>query len=586
MSPEQVRAPEQVDAQSDVYGLGATLYELLTGEPPFRGTPYMVVQRLLHDDPEPPRRLNESVPRDLETICLKALAREPARRYPTATAFGDDLRRFLTGVPVEARPLGSFGRLVRWARRSPKVAGLSAALLLVAVVGFAAVLWQWQRAEAKSVEAQANADAALEQRTRAVTYLEESRENFRDARRAVDTFFSLAQRHNLFNQAQGSPLEKQLLEETLRYYQSFVRRQQDDPSVRAELAEACYRVGMLTHVTGDRAEALTSFHQAVAVYRDLLREQPGDLSARQGMAGCLFQIGETNRNLYRFQEALAAFEEARDEFEQVSRADPASSGLRNSLSATVASIAVLHMQLGHRAEAMTGFEQARKVQEELVRAFPREAVHRLQLARTLNQLGWLAGADSPAGLKYHEQARTVREELHKSDPNNHFYRAELARSFYHLAGGYGQKQLAVALAHLDRAVELLEPAINAEPNIRRYQSDLADVWDVRGRLLESAGRREEALTAYEERRRRLMPLVAASPQERAYRHNLAAINDKISQILRELNRSAEALAALEEELRLLEGLAQESPGEYRTEVAECRKLIDSLRSSSTRPRAK
>jgi hypothetical protein len=202
-----------------------TLYEMLTGEVPFRGTTQAVLHQVLTDDPRPPRRLNEAVPRDLETVCLKALAREPRQRYATAEEFRAELVRFLDGVPVKARPLGPLGRLARGCRRNPKVAVLSAALALAVVVGFLAVVWQWHRAEAKSIEAQANADRAERQRQRALDYLKDSRANFRDARHAVDTFFTLAQQHNVFRQVAGSPLNKQLLEETLRYYQGFVRRQ-------------------------------------------------------------------------------------------------------------------------------------------------------------------------------------------------------------------------------------------------------------------------------------------------------------------------------------------------------------------------
>src|SRR5581483_6581584 len=104
MSPEQVGAPDRLDARSDVYALGVTLYEALTGEVPFRGAAHMVLQQVLHDDPPSPRRLNDAVPRDLETVCLKALAKEPARRYAGAADFRDDLRRFLGGQPVRARP--------------------------------------------------------------------------------------------------------------------------------------------------------------------------------------------------------------------------------------------------------------------------------------------------------------------------------------------------------------------------------------------------------------------------------------------------------------------------------------------------
>ncbi len=138
MSPEQIRNPHFIDHRSDIYSLGALLYEMLTGQTPFRGVQRMTLMQILHDEPRTPRQLNDTIPRDLETICLKAMAKEPSRRYATARDFQRDLQLWLEDKPITARPTGRIERAVRWCRRNSRVAGLMAAiaaLLLLFAVG-------------------------------------------------------------------------------------------------------------------------------------------------------------------------------------------------------------------------------------------------------------------------------------------------------------------------------------------------------------------------------------------------------------------------------------------------------------------
>ncbi|MFO0844465.1 MAG: serine/threonine-protein kinase [Gemmataceae bacterium] len=140
MAPEQARGQaRQVGPATDVYGLGATLYELLTGRPPFEGaTPLDVLLKVTSDDPSSVRSARPEVPADLETVCLKCLHKDPDKRYATAEALAEDLHRFLAGRPIAARPAGVAEKTWRWARRHPGVAGLLLAIFLSLSTGLAA----------------------------------------------------------------------------------------------------------------------------------------------------------------------------------------------------------------------------------------------------------------------------------------------------------------------------------------------------------------------------------------------------------------------------------------------------------------
>ncbi len=143
MPPEQAGAKRgEIGPSADVYALGATLYALLTGRPPFQAsTPMDTVLQVIGKEPVPPRQLNSTVPIDLETICLKCLHKEPARRYASAAALGEDLRRFLAGEPISARPSSRPERMWRWCRRNPALAGMAAAAVLSLVAGTVVSSW-------------------------------------------------------------------------------------------------------------------------------------------------------------------------------------------------------------------------------------------------------------------------------------------------------------------------------------------------------------------------------------------------------------------------------------------------------------
>jgi WD40 repeat protein len=170
MAPEQLEGAESTPAV-DIYSLGVILYQLLTARVPFQGPTFCdTAMMALRQEPTPPRRIQPRIPRDLETICLKCLEKDPQKRYRSAAMLADDLDRFLKGLPIQASATSVFGHATRWAKRNPWIAFLAAAVVLVGSAGLTGVLWNWkearkneQLARANALDAQTNAGVALEQ---------------------------------------------------------------------------------------------------------------------------------------------------------------------------------------------------------------------------------------------------------------------------------------------------------------------------------------------------------------------------------------------------------------------------------------
>jgi len=254
MSPEQALArPGQIDHRTDIYSLGATLYELLTLEPVFGGCDRQdLLRQIAHDDPRPPRSIRKSVPRELETIVLKALGKSPDERYATAQELADDLRRFLEDRPILARRPTLVERTGRWLRRHRAVAVASFVVLLLAVLGLTVSTVLIAREQTRTHKAY-EAEAAQ---------LARAEENFRQAREAVD-FFTQVSAEEMADHPEMQAIRRKMLERARDYYQKFIDEHGDNPAIRGELVKCHVRVATILDEIGDTAAALASVDRAV-----------------------------------------------------------------------------------------------------------------------------------------------------------------------------------------------------------------------------------------------------------------------------------------------------------------------------------
>jgi hypothetical protein len=305
MSPEQAAGDRVVlDHRTDIYSLGVTLYELLTLEPLFHaGNRHALIRQVLEDDPRPPRAINPDIPVELETIVLKAIAKSPGDRYPSAQAMADDLQRWLDDKPIAARRPSLRERAARWSRRhraAVRAAGVVAALAVLGLIVSTVIIAR------KHLEISAAHAREIEQRKAA-------EESFRNARQAVDTFTQLAE-DGLADVPSLQLLRRQFLEASLEYYGNFLDQRQDDPALRAELAATAEHVKHLI----DELSAVEGY-ASLALLEDanVLADLDTTATQREQLGRIVSQLSDDRKKLRNSAAALSSDERQRQMAETI-----------------------------------------------------------------------------------------------------------------------------------------------------------------------------------------------------------------------------------------------------------------------------
>ncbi len=297
------KARQVVGPATDAYALGAVLYEMLVGRPPFQGeTPLETVQQVRDTEPVPPRRLRPAVPRGLDTICLKCLQKEPSRRYASAQALADDLRRFLNGEPVLARPVGAWERGVKWARRRP----LAAVLLLVSLLAVAGLLagTVWIAEARRQADREAAAARAQEQKAR--ENYDRAEYSYRLARASMESCVNEIRNDPRFQEGPLEGVRKLLLQAEVKFYERFAAQRGDEPAFKAERAEACLSLGRITYDLEGAAKALGPLRQAIDLFTELTRDDPANPAYPSRLAESQYHLGQMQADLGGFPEAEQA----------------------------------------------------------------------------------------------------------------------------------------------------------------------------------------------------------------------------------------------------------------------------------------
>jgi tetratricopeptide (TPR) repeat protein len=493
LAPEQIDGSIPADPRCDLYALGAILYECLVGRPPFRAE---CVADALFDvltrEPLPPRLADPRLPRDLETICLKCLHKEPARRYATALELAEDLHLFREGLPVKARRIGTLGRAWRWGRRNPLPAILAAALTLSIVVGLALCGQFWYQ----SVESRLETEAARR----------EAEEHFLRTRRLLPDLVA-AGNGPWQPRAERRQVRREALQRACGFYRELCRAQPSERELSAELAQVLTALAEVARSEGRFDKARRDAEEASHLWRKLRDEAKEDVRARKGLAESLMELalvenffGHSKEMTQAYRESIALSQRLAEDYPQDEQYLVMSVTARVNLSGTL-------FGEGNIDESISLLQENRRRLEEYLKG-RLDAPHvRLILVETLFRLGfrhafrydkqnaiecWRAGCERGERLT----------DFFPQDPRAWYFPIACAR----LLPPEDSRSLspAKALLPLEQTVRRLEGSYALNPEADGGWDFLVEVSQSLAACYLDAGRPADALRA-EQRAAELMP---------------------------------------------------------------------------------
>jgi serine/threonine-protein kinase len=523
MSPEQAAGDlDRLGPRSDVYSLGATLYCLLTGKPPFEGDHVgEVLRKVQRGEFRPQRAVDPAIDRALEAVCLKAMSLRAEDRYPTPKALSEDIERWMADEPVAAwrEPVGRRAR--RWARRHRTSVAAAAVLLVAAVAALAigTVLVDRQRRRAE--------------------------ENFQIARQAVDDMYTQVAERWLEAEPLMESLQREFLEKALAFYERFAREPGRDPAVRREAARAARRVGGI-HLRLERPrEAESAFRRSLEILGESLAEAPDDTLSRADLARSHERLGSLMQEAGRFAEAEAVYRRGLALVEPLAADRARTTEVAEQGAEVGARLASLLLESGRPEEAESHSRRALDIRERRAAESPGEGERRERLANTLGGLGALLVDTSRAAEAEPLLRRSIGlyEDLTARDPKHPMF------WYYRF---YPEQYLSMVLRDTGRADEAqqlmaqvvarFERLAADSPAIPRLRERLARGYNQQGLIAQAMSRLPEAERAFRRELAVFEGLVRAAPTSHDYRYGVGFSHQILGRTLAGLGRWSEAEA--------------------------------------------
>jgi tetratricopeptide (TPR) repeat protein len=470
MAPEQALGrPDLIDERTDVYALGAILYEVLTGRPPFTGDDTdEVLRHSVQEPPQPPRELARATPRALQAVCLKALAKDREARYPTVTALAEDVRRWLADEPVAAYREPWSARARRWLGRHRTLVTAAAAALVVAVVSLGTATALLADANRDIREAR---DRAVKQEAEAQRQRDLARANFRMARDAVEEYGTKVSTDLRLREKDLHSLRQDLLRSAAVFHQKFVEQHADDPSLRADLGRAYRLLAGLTGEIEDASKAIPLEEEALAVFRELTASHPNP-EYRHDLARCYNSMGLHRRDSGKFDLAVDAWRKAIAIWEPLVREHPTKGEYATGLGGAFCNLGYVLRQKDDLHAARDSLRQAIRFLEPVCARDPKDEKALKFLAHSTDNLAYnyrmmkQPGEGLPLALK----ALQMRKRLKRLQPALPDHDGHMAMTLQILASLYQDLgQLAKAEETFREAVAVSKRGAEQHPRVMEAQ---------------------------------------------------------------------------------------------------------------------
>jgi len=558
MSPEQAAGRlDEIGPASDVYGLGATLYAVLTGKAPFAGEYLQVIlEEVCAGRLSPPRQVAPAVPRALDAVCRKAMALRPADRYPTAQALAKDVERWLADQPVSAWREPMLVRLRRWMKRHRMlVTGLAVTVLVgLASLSVATVLLSAANERERTA------------RERAVV----ARNRTRDV---LDVMVSGVTGDSLATQKAVSPEQREFLEKVLAYYQDFAAEPGEDRQARERLAKARRRLGLIHYRLGQKEAGVTVFREATELLGQLAVDFPTVADYRRDLALSQHSLGVLLDDLGKLTDAESAFRAAVALLDKLAADFPAIPDYRHHLAASHNDLGVSLGALGKRADAESAYRSALAILDPLTKESPDVPEYRSRQGLSYNNLGHLLyqqgkKADAETACV---AAVTILEKLATDFPRVPEYRDRLATSY----GGLGtllvgRGKTTEGEAAYRRMLALFEKLATDFPSAPDYRSRLGTSLASLAGLLMNSGRLIEAEAAYRQALDVHEKLATEFPALPRCGRDLARTLNDLGVLFIRAGKPQEAEASFRRQLATVEKLTADFPSviQYQIQLAD------------------